>query len=81
MRRSRVTILILLYCITATILFAGLNGFVTERLRQDLIWNRTVNLRGGRGKNDEADLVNEFLNREFKGTFLLLILICNEFRK
>ena len=33
----------------------------------DLTWNRTVNLTGGEASNDEIDLVNEFLNREFKG--------------
>ncbi|XP_053403746.1 uncharacterized protein LOC123554765 isoform X2 [Mercenaria mercenaria] len=45
-------------------LIASLSGFLPERLRQDLLWNRTVNLHGGRGNNEEADLVNEFLNIE-----------------
>ncbi|KAK3579061.1 hypothetical protein CHS0354_029921 [Potamilus streckersoni] len=39
---------------------------VSERLQHDLLWNRTVNLRRGAGNNDEADLVNEFLTKEFK---------------
>ncbi|XP_052223855.1 uncharacterized protein LOC127839505 [Dreissena polymorpha] len=47
-------------------IFPAINGWLPERLRNDLIWNRTVNLRGGIGNNLEADLVNEFLNREFK---------------
>ena len=32
----------------------------------DLTWNRTVNLKGGLGKNLEPDIVNEFLNNQFK---------------
>ncbi|WAR25131.1 hypothetical protein MAR_010835 [Mya arenaria] len=54
------------YFILAHRLIAGVNGFLPPRLQQDLIWNRTVNIRGGHASNDEADLVNEFLNREFK---------------
>jgi hypothetical protein len=53
------------------------NGWLPERLRNDLIWNRTVNMRGERDSNDEADLVNEFLNREFKGTFTYVLVILN----
>ncbi|WAR07742.1 YNG1-like protein [Mya arenaria] len=44
----------------------AVNGWQTERVRNDLMWNRTVNIHGGAGSNIEADLVNEFLNREFK---------------
>ena len=38
-------------------------NFSCQRVRFDLTWNRTVNLNGGINKNDEMDLVNEFLNR------------------
>ncbi|VDI51316.1 Hypothetical predicted protein [Mytilus galloprovincialis] len=41
-------------------------GWLTERLKNDLIWNRTVNYRGGQSNNIEMDMMNEFLNREFK---------------
>ncbi|VDI31423.1 Hypothetical predicted protein, partial [Mytilus galloprovincialis] len=34
--------------------------------KNDLIWNRTVNYRGGAVHNLEMDLMNEFLNRELK---------------
>ena len=37
------------------------------RLIHDLIWNRTGNVNGGPGQNVALDLVNEFLNNEFKG--------------
>ncbi|XP_071122550.1 uncharacterized protein, partial [Mytilus edulis] len=43
----------------------GVNGFLPTKLRQDMIWNRTVNYTGGRGSNLEMDLVNEFLNKDF----------------
>jgi hypothetical protein len=46
---------------------AGINGWLPQRLQKDLLWNRTVNLTGGAGKNLEMDLVNEMLNKEFKG--------------
>jgi hypothetical protein len=35
----------------------------------DSMWNRTVNLAGGPGRNLECDIVNEFLNKEFKGRY------------
>jgi hypothetical protein len=35
------------------------------RLKEDVIWNRTVNYRGKENTNLEMDLVNEYLNREF----------------
>ena len=31
-----------------------------------MLWNRTVNVRGGAGHCIEMDLVNEFLNNQFK---------------
>ena len=48
----------------------GINGWLPERLGQELTWNRTANLIGGPGNNLPQDLVNEFLNSSFKGTFL-----------
>ena len=55
-------------------LFVGVNGFYPERIRHDAVWNRVANLTGGRGKNIAYDLVNEFLNSEFKG-----IINCRKF--
>jgi hypothetical protein len=52
-------------------LFTGVNGWLPARLGHDLIHNRTANLRGGCGNNIALDLVNEFLNREFKGKYML----------
>ncbi|XP_056022213.1 uncharacterized protein LOC130055054 [Ostrea edulis] len=54
------------YVILAHKLIAGISGWLPLRLQKDLLWNRTVNLSGGPGKNLEMDLVNEMLNKEFK---------------
>ena len=35
--------------------------------RADLIWNRTVNVKGGAGRCLAMDLVNEHCNQDFKG--------------
>lgn len=44
-----------------------IGGALPERLRQDLIWNRVANVKGREGGNVGLDLVNEFLNNDFKG--------------
>lgn len=54
------------YFILAHRLLVSLNGWLPERLRHDLIWNRTVNYGGGIGRNLPMDLMNEILNRLFK---------------
>ncbi|KAI8516556.1 ATP binding [Branchiostoma belcheri] len=41
-------------------------GFLPARLQHDLTWNRVTNLRGGPGGNIGLDLINEFLNNDFK---------------
>ena len=43
-------------------------GFQPENIREDLVWNRLANLKGRPGGNIGLDLVNEFLNNDFKGT-------------
>ena len=43
--------------------FTGFSSFLPERLRHDLLWNRTVNLIGGIGENIAADLANRFMNK------------------
>ncbi|KAI8516516.1 hypothetical protein Bbelb_050970 [Branchiostoma belcheri] len=46
--------------------FSGTRGFLPARLRHGLIWNRTGNIKGGPGKNVGLNLINEFLNNDFK---------------
>jgi len=43
------------------------SGCVPERLVHELTWERVANVNGGKGKNIGLDLVNEFLNNDFKG--------------
>ena len=45
-------------------------GYWPPRLAAEVKWNRTANIRGGYGHNLELDLVNEFLNGDFKGNYL-----------
>ena len=45
----------------------GVNGFYPPRIQEEITWNRVTNLKGGAGHNLELDLVNEFMNNEFKG--------------
>ena len=47
------------YVILAHRLIASLKGWVSEKLRRDLTWNRTVNYGGGIGRNLPMDLMNE----------------------
>ena len=49
------------------IVHSGVSGFVPERLRKDMTWNRLANVQGKEGENIGMDLLNEFLNNEFKG--------------
>ena len=50
------------------------SGCVPERIQKNLVWNRTAQLKGGANCNLELDLVNEFLNRNFKGMEIILLL-------
>lgn len=54
------------YLIYAHRLLTNIAGGTSERLRHQLVWNRTVNIQGGRGKNIPKDLYNEYLNKEYK---------------
>lgn len=47
----------------------GINGSLIPRLRNELIWNSTAILQGKPCNNIGLDLVNEFLNSEFKCKF------------
>lgn len=43
------------------------NGWESERISHELTWDRVANVNGGRGTNIGLDLLNEFLNNDFKG--------------
>ena len=46
---------------------SDVEGPQNDRLKNAIKWNRTTDLQGGAGQNLELGLVNEFLNRDFKG--------------
>ena len=50
-------------------------GGLSERLAQQLTWNRTVNLKGSPDSNLEMDLQMEFFNREFKGYLYIICIL------
>ncbi|XP_048736103.2 uncharacterized protein LOC125651518 [Ostrea edulis] len=54
------------YLILGHRLLGGVSGCLPPRLRNEVIWNSTANLTGKPGHNIALDLVNEFLNNEFK---------------
>ena len=51
------------------IYYSGVSGWYPERIAQEIIHNRTANIYGGAGHNIPLDLLNEFHNNEFKGSF------------
>ena len=54
------------YAIEAVHLHAALNGSLSLCLREELLWSRVVNTRGGAGMNIPSDLYMEHLNRTLK---------------
>uniref|UniRef100_A0ABM0N1J3 Uncharacterized protein LOC102808213 n=1 Tax=Saccoglossus kowalevskii TaxID=10224 RepID=A0ABM0N1J3_SACKO len=54
------------YLIIGHRLLACINGYVSPRQGEEMLWNSTANLKGGAGNNIPLDLVNEFLNNDFK---------------
>ncbi len=48
-------------------LFVDTGGAQPERVIQELTWERVANLQGMPGHNIALDLLNEFLNNDFKG--------------
>ena len=50
-------------------MFLGISGWWEAPLIDEVIHNRTVNLKGGLGHNIPMDRICEFLNAEFKGIF------------
>lgn len=55
------------YSIEAFNLLAQHDFVLSPRAKQQIIWERTVNVSGVRGKNISCDLFMEHLNRECKG--------------
>ena len=56
------------YALEAFWLLAFTNGAATSLVKQQITWARTVNHKGGCGKNIPVDLFNEHLNRTLKDT-------------
>ena len=54
------------YSIQAATLLLQYHYIFTERMKHQLIWSRTVNVHGKRGKNIPMDLHMEHLNRNLK---------------
>ena len=54
------------YFIEGFHLLTDMNGGVPERVAHQMKWNRTVNVRGGRGHNISMDLAMNHLKEEFK---------------
>lgn len=50
----------------------GINGLLFVRIWSEVVWNSIVNLLGKLGYYIVLDLVNEFLNNEFKGRCFLI---------
>ena len=48
-------------------LLSAVYGGVSPRLQKTLIWNRTVNPKGGQGKSISIDLQMEYFNKDYKG--------------
>lgn len=46
---------------------SDVGGFESTRLQHELVWERVLNLKGGKGRNIPADLCCELLNNDFKG--------------
>ena len=47
-------------------LLTDVNGGASKRIAHQIKWNRTVNLTGGKGKNNSMGVAMEILNKEFK---------------
>ena len=54
------------YAIQAATILLQYHFTFTERMKQQLIWSRTINVAGKVGRNIPMDLHNEHLNRELK---------------
>ena len=54
------------YALEALHLHAALTGSLSLCLREELLWSRVINTRGGAGTNIPSDLYMEHLNRTLK---------------
>ena len=55
------------YSVEAFILLVQYHFIFTERMKMQLLWSRTINVHGKRGRNIPMDLQMEHFNRECKG--------------
>ena len=55
------------YLIYTVQFLAAINDSVSEQLKEQLLWSRTVNQNGRYGNNISMDLMIEFLNKGCKG--------------
>ena len=51
------------------VIIISINGWLPSKMAQELVWNRIVDYSGGMGRNLQADLMNEIMNRLFKGYY------------
>ena len=61
------------YTILAHRLLVNLEGTVSEKMTKELIWNRTVNVKGGLRNNIAQDQHMEHLNKEYKGKCIIIL--------
>jgi hypothetical protein len=51
-------------------IYIGCNGIWQHQIAEEIIWNRTINVKGGHGRNVSMDRYNEFINADFKGLYI-----------
>jgi len=61
------------YFLCGTRFLMDTQGALSPRLGHQILWNRTVNLKGGK-TNLEMDLQMEFYNKEFKGLLIHVLI-------
>ncbi|XP_061165566.1 uncharacterized protein LOC133174462 [Saccostrea echinata] len=60
------------YRLEAFLLQAGIMALYTPRIKHQIIWNRFINLSGGKGRNLDGDYVMELLNKYAKSRVKLV---------
>lgn len=63
------------YSVEAFNLLAQYHFVFNDRLRDQLLWSRTINVHGQEGKNIPMDLYMEHLNRMFKNSVSNLVVV------
>jgi hypothetical protein len=65
-----------IFTIVHIVYISGVAGFYNERVRHEMTWNRVANINGNFGKNIPHDLLNDYINGDFKGTKIHEWYIC-----